>query len=100
MTVSINPDVKFPMASASEQIQEEMSSEEGPFSKLLDYALQKSAAQEKEANQAVVDLATGKTDSVHDVMLSVAKADLTFRLLMEIRNRLTEGLQEILRMQV
>ena len=34
------------------------------------------------------------------VMLSVAKADLLFRLVLEIRNRLTDAYQEIERMQV
>ena len=52
------------------------------------------------ADQAIADLATGETDNVHDVVLSMAKADLTFRLVLEIRNRLVEAYQEIMRMQV
>jgi flagellar hook-basal body complex protein FliE len=33
-------------------------------------------------------------------MLEVAKADLAFRLVLEIRNRLTEAYQQIMQMQV
>ncbi len=45
-------------------------------------------------------LATGKSDDIQNVVVSMAKADLTFRLVLEIRNRLIESYQEIMRMQV
>lgn len=57
-------------------------------------------SQQANADQAVQDLALGRTDSVHGVMLAVAKADLSFHLFLEIRNRLTEALQQIMQMQV
>jgi flagellar hook-basal body complex protein FliE len=49
---------------------------------------------------AVNDLAMGKTDNLHDVMLHAAQADLSFRLILEIRNRLTEAYQEVMKMQI
>jgi flagellar hook-basal body complex protein FliE len=52
------------------------------------------------ANDALRQLVTGEADNVHDVVLSMAKADLAFRMVLEIRNRLTESYQEIMRMQV
>lgn len=57
-------------------------------------------SQQIESDDAITKLATGETDNIHDVVLSAAKADLTFRLVLEIRNRLTEAYQEIMRMQV
>jgi flagellar hook-basal body complex protein FliE len=53
-----------------------------------------------EADQAIRELALGHADNLHDVMLAVAKADLTFRTVLEVRNRLTEAYQEVMRMQV
>lgn len=53
-----------------------------------------------DAEAAFQDLITGNTDNLHNVVLSVAKADMSFRLLLELRNRLTEAYQEIMRMQV
>ena len=47
-----------------------------------------------------MDLATGKTENIHEVMLAVTKADLTFRTFLQIRNRVTEAYQEITRMAV
>ena len=46
------------------------------------------------------ELAIGQTDELHRVLLSAAQADLSFRLLLEVRNRVTEALQEVMRMQI
>ena len=74
--------------------------EAGGFLRVLDGLLSGAASQEAAADQAVRSLAMGQTDNLHGVLLDVAKADLSFRLVLEIRNRLTEALQEVLRMQV
>jgi flagellar hook-basal body complex protein FliE len=52
------------------------------------------------ANDAVRDLATGEVQDLHTVALAVTQADLSFRLILEMRNRLSDALQEITRMQV
>jgi flagellar hook-basal body complex protein FliE len=67
---------------------------------MLRHALTAANTQEAQANLSIQQFALGKTDNVHDVLLAVTKADLAFRMFLEIRNRLTEALQEILRMQV
>jgi flagellar hook-basal body complex protein FliE len=46
----------------------------------------------------VRDMALGQTDNLHGIMLQMAQADLTFHLILEIRNRLTEAYQEIMKM--
>ena len=46
------------------------------------------------------DLASGKTDNIHHVMLALEDAKLSFQLLVQVRNKLLEGYQEVLRMQV
>ena len=52
------------------------------------------------ADQAIEALATGQADNLHSVSLAVAEADLQFRLILEMRNRIAEAYQEIMRMQV
>ncbi|MCS7270176.1 MAG: flagellar hook-basal body complex protein FliE, partial [Gemmataceae bacterium] len=52
------------------------------------------------AETAVRELATGQTQNLHTVALAVAKADISFRLLLELRNRLSDAYQEVTRMQV
>jgi flagellar hook-basal body complex protein FliE len=70
------------------------------FGNLIEGLLGKVNAQQMNADQAVKDLAMGQTDNLHGVMLAVANADLSFRMFLEIRNRLTEALQQIMQMQV
>ena len=71
-----------------------------PFAGLIDRFLGSAVQHGEQADQAVRDLALGHTDSLHEVMLQVAQADLSFRLILEIRNRLTDAYQEIMKMQV
>ena len=73
---------------------------DGPFAQVIDQVLAKVRTQQAAADQAVLDLATGKTDNIHEVMLAVTKADLTFRTILEVRNRITDAYQEITRMAV
>ncbi len=70
------------------------------FLRVIDQLLQGANLEHAKADQAVQELAMGRTDNIHDVMLSVAKADLSFRMILEIRNRLTDAFSEIMRMQV
>jgi len=53
-----------------------------------------------EADKAVRDLVTGKAESFHEVIVAMSEADLSFRLMMQIRNKLVEAYKEIMRMQV
>lgn len=69
------------------------------FTQMIEHLLEGTAAQDAHANKAVEDLALGKENNLHNVMLSVAKADLNFRMILEIRNRLTEAYQSIMQMQ-
>jgi len=74
--------------------------EKGSFEKTIRSLLESANAPQKEANLAVNDLVAGRTDSIHSVVVSVAKAEMSFRFLIEMRNRLTEAYQEIMRMQM
>lgn len=75
-------------------------SNDASFQNTIRGLLEKANKPHVDANAAFSELVTGKTDNLHNVVLSVAKADMSFRLLLELRNRLTEAYQEIMRMQV
>jgi|SRR5579883_867880 len=63
---------------------------------LLDNNRQANAA----ANAAVQALATGEAQDLHTVSLAVAQSEISFRLILQLRNRLSDALQEVTRMQV
>ena len=45
-------------------------------------------------------LAAGDVDNLHQVMLKMEQSRLSFQLMMQVRNRLLESYQEMMRMQV
>lgn len=68
------------------------------FSDFLKDALGEVNKMQVEAEHAVEDLASGKTEDMARVMLAVAKADLAFETMMQIRNKLLDAYQEMMRM--
>jgi flagellar hook-basal body complex protein FliE len=45
-------------------------------------------------------LAAGAPVNLHQVMIGLEESRMSFQLLMQVRNRLLEGYQEVMRMQV
>jgi flagellar hook-basal body complex protein FliE len=70
------------------------------FTRLVDGFLQSVQTAEVKAGQAVQNLATGAAEDLHTVSLAVTEADLRFRMALEIRNRLIEAYQEVVRIQI
>jgi flagellar hook-basal body complex protein FliE len=73
---------------------------DGDFSSTIRGLLEKANQPHLMADQALQQMASGETDNVHEVVMSVIKADMSFRFVLELRNRLTEAYQELMRMQV
>jgi flagellar hook-basal body complex protein FliE len=48
----------------------------------------------------VARLAAGDTDNLHQVMIALEEAKLSFQLMVQVRNKLLESYQDILRMQI
>ena len=72
-----------------------------PFKDLLESSLRRVNEMQEAADQARVDLATpGFTGNLGEAMTSIKKSELAFQQLMEIRNKLVDAYQEVMRMQV
>ncbi len=70
------------------------------FGQLIQDMLAGEATSHTEAEQAIQSLATGDGENLHCIALSVARADLNFHLILELRNRFTEAYQDVMRMQM
>ncbi len=70
------------------------------FAEILKNSIQEVNALQKEADSAVQELVQGKTENVSEVLTAVEKADLAFRALMQVRNKLIEAYEEINRLRV
>jgi flagellar hook-basal body complex protein FliE len=53
-----------------------------------------------DASQKVIDLTVRGQGDIHDAMVAVEGAESSFRLLMEMRNRLIEGVSRLLETQL
>lgn len=56
--------------------------------------------QQLSSDRMAARFASGEVENVHDAMLAMEKASLSFQFLVEVRNKLVEGYQEVMRMQV
>ncbi|MBC7968317.1 MAG: flagellar hook-basal body complex protein FliE [Fuerstia sp.] len=71
-----------------------------PFADMVKGLVTEANQEQLKSQDGVRQLIAGETDSIHDVVLTASRADLAFRLMMEIRNRLIASYQEVMRMQV
>jgi len=70
------------------------------FSELLRREIEAVDAAQKAREAQLVDLATGKNPDLVSLSLITAKAELSFKLLLQVRNKILEAYQEIMRMQL
>jgi len=53
-----------------------------------------------QAKNAAGDLVTGRGGELHDVMIQLKEAQVSFEMVMAVRNKVIDAYQEIMRMQV
>ncbi len=67
-----------------------------PFSKLIDSA----DSQQKKADVMLEKMVAGEPVEPHDVMLSLRKAEARFQLVMQVRNKVIDAYQTIMKEQI
>lgn len=70
------------------------------FSETLNSLIDQVDANSKAAMQSVEDIIAGKEGNLHEAMAALEEASLSFQLMLEIRNKLLESYQELMRMQI
>lgn len=70
------------------------------FSELFNDSILEVNNLQKQANKAIQTLVTGKSKNIHDTMLAVEKADIAFRTMNQIRQKVIDAYKEIMKMQV
>lgn len=53
-----------------------------------------------QSDQAIQGLASGENKNLHEVMISMEKASISFQFMSSVRNKALEAYQEVMRMQV
>ena len=70
------------------------------FGEALSGAIGKVSELRNEADRAVHELAAGENKDIHQTMIAMEKADVSFRLMMQVRNKIITAYQEAMRMPV
>lgn len=70
------------------------------FSSFLKEAIENTNVQQIESDQFTQKLVRGEQVDLHEVMIAAQKASITLNTTMEVRNKVVEAYQEIIRMPV
>lgn len=70
------------------------------FADHLTGALDRLDGLQKQADISSIGLATGDIQNIHQVMLDSEKAEIALQFTLQVRNKIIEAYQEIMRMQV
>jgi flagellar hook-basal body complex protein FliE len=70
------------------------------FSRLIGDAIQKVNEEQQQTDQKMEDFAQGKTDNIHEIVINMEKADISFRMLKVTSEKAIDAYREIMRMNV
>ena len=70
------------------------------FASMLGRMVQDVSTQQNMAAQTVSAMQSGQNVSLHQAVIAMEEANVSFQLMVEVRNKLLESYQEVMRMQV
>ncbi len=73
---------------------------DGSFADILKKSLNEVNELQNRADDSIKSIAEGKMDNMQDAVIAIEKADVSLKLVTEIRNKAIEAYKEIMRMQV
>ncbi len=73
---------------------------DGSFGNVLSKMVQEVNAKQVSAAESVNGLLSGQQVNLHEAMIAMEEASVSFQLMVEVRNKLLESYQELMRMQI
>ena len=70
------------------------------FGKILSSTIKSTDSAQKAGDKAIEKLMTGEANHLHEVMIAVEEADISLRMLVQMRNKALSAYEEIMRMQI
>lgn len=74
--------------------------DENGFRDLINKSMQEVNQLQSNADEKVQELFTGGGANLHQTMIELEKADVSFRLLMQVRNKIISAYEQIMRMSI
>ena len=73
----------------------------GPgFAQMLQEQIQQVNQLQQDANVAMEDLAAGRRDDLESVITATQKADLAFKMLLQVRNKVMDAYEEVKQIRI
>lgn len=70
------------------------------FANVLQDSISEVNRLQQKADASITALATTGEASLHDTMIAMEEASVSFKLMMQVRNKIVEAYQEVMRIQV
>jgi flagellar hook-basal body complex protein FliE len=70
------------------------------FSDVLRNSVDQVNQYQVDADHAVKEMISGRNKNIHETMLAVERADVSLKLMMQVRNKVLDAYREIIKMQV
>ena len=70
------------------------------FSEMLTDSLAEVNGMQKEADKSIQKLVSGESQNLHETMLKVEKAQIAFKTMNQVRQKVIDAYKEVMRMQV
>ncbi len=93
-----NPNISSPLLETKNKISQDK--EDKGFGALLENSIDEINNLHKEAEKATVELASGNKKNIHQTMIALEKASVSFQMMMQVRNKIVAAYDEIKRMSV
>jgi flagellar hook-basal body complex protein FliE len=71
-----------------------------PFSEFLKAQVENVNGLQKEADTAVAAMVTGQSGNLHETMIALDKADVSFRMATKVRTKIIDAYHEVMRMNI
>jgi flagellar hook-basal body complex protein FliE len=75
-------------------------STQGSFGRIVTEGLQELNTQLKTSEADLQRLALGEAPNLHEVMIRLEESRISFQLMLQVRNRLLEAYQDVMKMQI
>ncbi len=97
---TINGITPLPLAAVKQSDLSDVSQAKAGFGAILSSTLNSVNNSQIAGDKAVEKLQTGEAKHLHEVMIAVEEADVSLRMLVQIRNKALTAYEEIMRMQI
>jgi len=85
---------------SDKKLEQKSQQKDGDFLSTLNGFMTEVNKLQQESGESIERLASGDVSNIHDVMVAVEKASVSFELMMEIRNKVIEAYREVMRTQI